>query len=422
MEKVKYEKQDMGSYNLHLIKTDKFRTVTVRVSMRQEITEENITYRNVLADMLVYSNASYKTKRELVMKEQELYSAHISANSSRSGMYNNINFQLKMLLDKYTEEGIEEESIKFFSDILFNPNVTDKKFDSTSFEIIKKENQSIVESYKENSSKYSIIRLLQNMEDKPYKYIEYGKKEVLAKMTEESLYAFYQDFFNKSLVDIYVIGNIDLEKYTKLIKKYFLFDTFKRKKISPIIPVDKYNKRSKTVVEQEDISQSKLSIGCKIEPLSEFDRNYTLTLYNLILGGSSESKFFKNIREKHSLCYYVSSSIRKLDNLMIIKAGISKENFKETVKRIKKEMKDMTLGKFDEVDIENAVNNYISALNEIEDFSDAIIETYVAKDLLNLDDIKIRREKIKQVTKEDIIRVGKAVHMATVYLLEGVKE
>ena len=260
------------------------------------------------------------------------------------------------------------------------------------------------------------------MEDKPYKYIEYGKKEVLDNMTEESLYNFYQDFFNKSLVDIYVIGDIDPEKYTKLIKKYFLFDTFKRKKISPIIPVDKYNKRSKTVIEQEDISQSKLSIGCKIETLSEFDRNYTLTLYNLILGGSSESKFFKNIREKHSLCYYVSSSVRKLDNLMIIKAGISKENFKETVKRIKKEMKDMTLGNFDETDIENAINNYISALNEIEDFSDAIIETYVAKDLLNLDDLETRREKIKQVTKEDIIRVSKSVHLATIYLLEGVKE
>lgn len=419
---MEYKKVDMGSFNLHLIKTDKFRTVTVRVSMRQEITEESVTYRNVLSDILVYSTEKYKTKRELVLKEQDLYSAHVSAVASRSGMYNNINFSLRMLLDKYTEKGIEEEALKFFSEILFKPNVSDRKFDKQSFEIVKKENKSIVESYKENPTKYSIIRLLQHMENKPYKYIEYGNMEVLDNMTEESLYKFYQDFFSKSLVDIYVLGNIDMDKYTTLIKKYFIFDTFKSKKVSPIVSVDKYNKRSKTIIEQEDVSQSKLSIGCKIEELDEFDRNYTLTLYNLILGGSSESKFFKNIREKHSLCYYVSSSIRKLDNLMIIKAGISKENFKETVRRIKKEMKDMTLGKFEESDIENALNNYISALSEIEDSSAAIIETYVAKDLLNLDEIEKRREMIKKVTKEDIVRVSKKVHMATVYLLEGVKE
>ena len=108
--------------------------------------------------------------------------------------------------------------------------------------------------------------------------------------------------------------------------------------------------------------------------------------------------------------------------MLIIKAGISKENFKETLKRIKKEMKDMTLGKFDDIDIENAVNNYISALSDILDSSDAIIETYVAKDLLNLDDIETRSQKIREVTKEDIIRVSKLVSMSVVYLLEGVKE
>lgn len=28
---MKYTKKDLGSYNLHLIKTDKFKTITVRV-------------------------------------------------------------------------------------------------------------------------------------------------------------------------------------------------------------------------------------------------------------------------------------------------------------------------------------------------------------------------------------------------------
>ena len=58
-------------------------------------------------------------------------------------------------------------------------------------------------------------------------------------------------------------------------------------------------------------------------------------MVNMILGGTSESKFFQIIREKHSLAYYVYSSLNKLDHLMLIRAGISKDNFDKTIKLIK---------------------------------------------------------------------------------------
>ena len=83
-------------------------------------------------------------------------------------------------------------------------------------------------------------------------------------------------------------------------------------------------------------------------------------------------------------------------------------------------MKDMTKGDFTEEQIDIAKESYISLLNEIEDNPDAIVETYLAKDLLNLGDIEERKEEIKKVTKDDIIRVSKKVKIDTVFLLEGV--
>ena len=142
----------------------------------------------------------------------------------------------------------------------------------------------------------------------------------------------------------------------------------------------------------------------------------------MILGSGSESKFFRIIREKYSMAYYVYSSLNKLDSLMLIRAGISKSNFDRVVKLIKKEMKEMEEGDFKDEDIVIAKNNYLTLLKEIEDNENAIIETYLAKDLLNLGDIEERKQMIEKVTKEDIIKVAKKVKIDTIFLLEGNKE
>ena len=57
---MKYKKIDKKSYNMHLIKTDRFKMTTVRVILRDEIRKEEITKRNFLLDMLTYSTYNYK--------------------------------------------------------------------------------------------------------------------------------------------------------------------------------------------------------------------------------------------------------------------------------------------------------------------------------------------------------------------------
>ena len=85
-------------------------------------------------------------------------------------------------------------------------------------------------------------------------------------------------------------------------------------------------------------------------------------------------------------------------------------------------MKEMEEGNFKDEDIVIAKNNYLTLLKEIEDNENAIIETYLAKDLLNLGDIEERKQMVEKVTKEDIMKVAKKVKIDTIFLLEGNKE
>ena len=418
---MEYKKIDKVTYNLHLIKTDRFKTTNIRLCFRNQIKKDEITLRNMLTNFMTYSTDTYRTKRDLVLKTQDLYAATIYTKSYRSGRYNMVNFYMSILNEKYTEKGMLEESLKLLSDIVFNPNFNDKETSKEAFKFLYETNKKKLEGIKENTTGYSMIRMFEEMDDNEYSYRDIGYLEDLEKIKIDDLKEYHNKLLNNSLIDIYVIGNID-DNIDELIDKYFVFKDTNKPKINQIIIHDELPTKIKEVKEIDESNQSKLSIGCKIGELSEYERNYVLTIYNMILGGTSESKFFQIIREKNSLAYHVSSSLNKLDSLLLIKAGITKDNYSKTIDLVKELMKDMELGKFDSDNIKNAKETYISLLKEIEDNEDAIVETYLAKDLLNLGDIEERKKEIERVTKEEIIEVAKKVKIDTIFLLEGASE
>ena len=63
---MKYTKKDLASYNLHLINTDKFKTITMKVVFSSPIKKDEITMRNVLSDLLLQSSNLEKTISEIL--------------------------------------------------------------------------------------------------------------------------------------------------------------------------------------------------------------------------------------------------------------------------------------------------------------------------------------------------------------------
>ena len=133
---MKYKKIDMGSYNLHLLKTSKFKTISVRVNFRRKITKEEVTIRNILTDLLTHSSKKYKTKRDLVIKTQDLYAVNLTTGTNRLGDFINTAFTLTCLNDKYTEDDNFNKSLDFFHEVLFEPNIINNEFNHDAFDII----------------------------------------------------------------------------------------------------------------------------------------------------------------------------------------------------------------------------------------------------------------------------------------------
>lgn len=417
---MKYVKKEFGSYNLHMIHTDKFKTITIEIIFQNKIEKKKITITNFLASMLSYSTKKFPTKNSLMLQMQDLYSVKLFPSCYRIGKCYNVDFNMCFLNEKYTEIGMYEKSLELLKNIIFDPNVNFDSFDETSFNIVKNDEKSQIERIKEDPRKYSIIRMLQSLNEKEvFSYSEYGYINDLEKITPNNLYQFYKEFINNSVIDIFIVGNIDFKETKNLIKDKFKFRIFKKYKINPVLNNIIARKKTQIIFEKEKTLQSKLSIGCVINNMTKFEREYVLNIYNLILGATADSKFFKNIREKYSICYYISSIGNKLDNLLIITSGINKENFDKTFSLIKKEMNDIQNGIFTDEEIENAKKYYLSLLEEALDNPNQIISSYYAMDLWEVDSLEKRKVEINKVTREDVINFSKKIYIDTVFLLGG---
>ncbi len=420
---MEYTKKEFGSYNLHLVNTNKFKSITIKLIFREPIIKEEITIRNVLCDLFMSSSKKYPSKRDLVIKAQDLYGASFNVKNSKQGNYIKTEFTMSLLNDKYTEVGNYLEGVKFIFDVLFNPDVDNNAFKNDKIDVIKNIASNAIKSSKEHPSSYALSRMAEEYDSSSViSYNMLGYLDDLDKINGDDLYKYYLNMLETNLVDVFVLGDIDVEENINLFKSLMNIKVFKKDKIDTIVPAKKARSKANVVKEENNTGQSNLVIAYTINDLEVYERNYALTLFNIIFGGGADSKLFKDVREVHSLCYHISSTANKLDNMLIVRAGIDRINFSKTVSLIEDNFKNMIKGKFSEEDMNVAKEYYLTAIDEILENPNYIINDYFMKLVIDTDDLEVKKEKIMDVTKEDIIAVGKKIKIDTIYLLEGILE
>lgn len=414
---MKFEDIKTENYNLHLIKTKKFKTVSIRVDFRRKSVKEEITYRNVVADMLMRSTASYKTEREMVIKSEELYNTNYMYNVCLSGNYSIMSFDITTLSDFYSENGNVNNSVMFLMDMLFNPLIKNNAFDKNTLDISLNYIRKYIEDIYDNPRKYSKVRLRELMApSSPFSYHQDGYIEDLEKIDGANLYKYYKDFIKNDLVDIYVIGDVT-ENIKEIFDKYFIY-TRRNIEANHFINL-KSRSNIKKKIENKMVRQSTLMVGFKIDDTSIFEKQYVSTIYSFILGGSPDSKLFMNVREKMSLCYSISSVIAPVTNSMFIGSGIDKKDYKKALKEISKQIECMSNGEFTEDDIANAKATYKSSCLELFDSQISLINAKSASTYVGFDSLDLRTQKIDEVTYEDVVRFAKKVKIDAVFLLRG---
>lgn len=418
---MKYKTYNCNSFNIYTIKTDRFKTSHLEVIFKNVLKKEEIGTYSFLADMLSEGCKKYPRKKDLITRFEELYKIVIYASTMRVGNVIDLHVSLDFINPEYIEdEGYIEDVIKTLFEVILNPNVCNDEFDLKTFNIVKERLRREINSLKENPVKQSIKEAIKTMDsNSPTSYEILGTIEELENITPAKLYDAYKSLRKNFKVDVFLIGNLDMDNVASLIKKYFknryiVSDNFE------VMVDNKETKKVKVKAMKSDNIQTNLVMLFNLKNLSELEKNITLNCFNYLYGsGGLTSKLYKSIREENSLCYAINSMYLKYDKLLMVQISLDNCNVKKAISLVKKELKSMQNGNFSEEEVRDAINNMVISLDMSLDNNIAILNNYVFNIYDKLPSIEERKEYFKKLTKEDIVNVSKKVKLNTIFTLEG---
>ncbi len=404
----------------HEIQTNKFKTNLLAVFLSLPLTRDTVTKNALITAVLRRGTQTMPNQEIISRKLEEMYGSSFDCGIEKTGDTHTIKFYLEAINDEFLieKENLLEESFKILFDIIFNPLVENGKLKEEYVNGEKENLKQIIEGKIDNKGAYALERCVEEMyKNKAYGLYKYGYIEDLEKITAEDLYNYYKEMISKCKIDIFVSGNLP-QNTIEMVEKNENIQKLNDRKIELKDEEKDKTQEEKVVTESMEITQGKLVIGMDVNSNIE-NLSYITMCYNTILGGGANSKMFQNVREKASLAYTAGTNYLKRKQNIFIRAGIEIENYDKAVQIIKEQLNDMKNGKFTQTDIENAKNLIIATIENIEEEQDTEISYYFGQELSN-SQVSVQEyiEKIKSVTKEQIVEVANNTSINTIYFLK----
>lgn len=418
---MNYKTYKCNSFNVHTIKTNKFKTAHMEIIFRKKIVKEELTTYSLLADILSLGNIDYPKRKDLIVKLEELYKSIIYATALKTGNIMNFSVISDFINPEYiNDESYLENIIKLTFDLLQRPNVINEEFDLKSFNITKNKLKKEIEAIKDNPVNDSVRKALKAMDsNSPSSYFMLDNLEDLENITPSSLYKAYKRLMKDFTCDIFIIGDLDMDNVVSLIKKYF-----KKRYIVELNEDLKVVNEERKKVQVKEIDgnniQANLVTIFNVNNLDEKEQDIVMHVFNYLYGnGGLTSKLYQSIREKNSLCYAINSMYLKYDSLLVVQLSLENDCVNKAVSLIKKELKSMIQGNFSIDELKDACNNMMVSIDISGDNNISVLNNYVFHEFANLMLLEDRKKAFKNVTKEEVINVARKIKLNTIFTLKG---
>ncbi len=405
---------------LHSQKTDKFKTFTISFYMHRPLNEQEVTLNALIPFVMRQGSANYPTMTAISQKLEELYGGFFDCGIRKKGEDQVISFNFNFVAPKFVPDQAAylEEIYRFVFDMIFHPFLQDGGF---SEEYVNREKENLkdhIEGLINDKKEYAALRCLSGMcEGDNYALYSYGRVEDLADIDGKKLYAHYQEVLRSSRIDVFSVGEVDLEP---LRAKLAEMERTGERIEYPSTSVLNKTADVQVIEDHFDVAQGKLSMGFRTNIGFGDPDSFALTLFNSIFGSGAHSKLFNHVREKLSLCYYAYSRLEKQKGIMLVSSGVEFENFQKAYDEILVQLQDIRDGKVSDTEMNASKKAIVNLLRSLEDGAFSIEDFYlsglVAGKVTETEEY-IRR--INETTLEEVIAVANKIQLDTVYYLKG---
>lgn len=410
---------------LRAIQTEKFKTGCLSLNFVRPLTPTEAPLAALLPSVLLRGTAHYPDIRAISSFLDEHYGASVGTLVRKKGEILTTGFYADFLEEKFLPAGeqVFAPMLDFLGELLFAPRMDNGSFLPDAFE---GEKQNLLDSidWRLNDKRaYAQEQMLRVMcANEAYGIPRLGDRVEAEKITRESLADYYRHLLSHSRLELFYMGRRSPEEVAKALNQMLA-------PLPSALPdaaftcvnadVGEVRYVSKTM----DITQGKLCMGFRTG-LTGADPEYpAMMLFGTVYGGGATSKLFMNVREKRSLCYYVSASLDRFKGLMTVSSGIEAKNYDIVQEEILRQLDACVQGQITEEELECARRSLLSSLTAFLD-SPGRIDEYMLGCALSGSEVPIEdlMERLSQVTLEQVVAAAKRVRLDTVYFLKGASE
>lgn len=399
--------------NLHVVKTSKFKDIGISIRFMNRLETQKSTVRSLLALMICDRCEKYHTKKEMSKKMDELYGASFSAQTVGYGASQVLDIRAKIIHPSYTaHHALLDDMFEFMQEALLHPLLNEEVLNENKAIL-----QAKMERMQDEPSQYVVSKGLKLAgQGQPLGISALGEIECISSITLSDIQSAYDELINEDRIDMLVCGDIDEDLLEQIIERNFpihhenkTFETFYTFETDEVDEIS---------YEYRKISQSSIMMTW-MSNISMKDKDfYALKVANAMFGQYSTSFLFQEVREKNSLCYSVFSNMISYDGALAVTTGVKPENIQKAIDLIKLQFQRLVDGEFDDGLLEVSKTMIVNSLLTTKDsmlsllalkYQNAILEEH-----MNVDDLV---EKMKQVTREDVLNVVKKCKLAHTFVL-----
>lgn len=426
---MNYIKENLkDGVNLHLLINDNFKTDYNVIFLSVPLEKENLSKNALIAAILKDGSKKFKNMKTITEELEMMYGASFECGIDKSGDNIVLKFYISSINDEYLPNKNDNisKSIEILTDIVFNPLIENDGFKKSYIELEKNNLELIINAQKDDKDLYAFEKCINIMyKNSGFGLNKYGEIVDLKEINAQNLYEYYKKLIDIAKIDIFISGNLSKEKVINKIKQNNLISSLKprQERTNRNYFKDEIKEKIENpeiANEKMDVTQGKLVIGLDILPNDIEDFRFNAIVYNAIFGNGVNSKLFQRVREKESLAYTAKSDYITQKNNIYIRCGIDIGNYQKATDLIKVLLEEMKQGIFTDEDIIKAKEYIYSGIEAIEEEQDAQIIFLFGQELTKLPlSLEEYKDKIKNVTKEDIIKFANSIQLNTIYFLKN---
>ncbi len=394
--------------------TKKFKTVLITLKFKRVAKVDEFAFRTLLPSVLRTKTNLYKNRQQFNEKLESLYGASLTSNTNKTGILSIIHVQLKLVNPSLAlDHTLFAEGLNFLKEFIYGHD----SFNEADFELEKNMLIEEIVAKENDKTRFALSRLFEEMcPNELYGARVSGTKAQLEALTFKQFKRMYKDFVQNDELQIILSGDVSNQEVSL---SQTIFPNASFSQVDFLDYETKTVESVKEVIDHDKINQTKLNIGYRL-PIRHGEKNHVAAvLFNAALGGYVHSRLFLNVREKHSLCYYVSSVYDAYKGIMFIYSGVDSKRLDLAKKVIDEEVKRMCTERISEKELALSKQALINDIKESEDSQAARQSLIYIQALLGKSPTLAERiEKIEQVTPDDLLEVGKQLVKDTVYLLD----